>query len=202
MTDSYIIALVAYVYHNSTRNIAKQAPHLQMTTISWNCRDLVAATTSRELHDLVKGHKPAILFLMEARAQKERLECVRRKFKFQNVFCVLALGIVGGLCLLWNNNYDVQILHCCRNFIHTWVKEKKTKNLFEITFVYGNPLFSQRRHLWRNPASLKPRNDRLWWLMGDFNEMVSIANKDGITPIAPIRMNLFRDFLNSTDLIC
>lgn len=165
-----------------------------MTTISWNCRGLAAATTSKELHDLVKCPKPAILFLMETRAQKESLDRVKRKFKFQNAFCVPALGTAGGLGLIWNNAYEIQILQSCRNFIHTGIKDKKTGDLFELTFVYG-------RHLWRKLELLKPRHGGPWCLMGDFNEMLSIADKEGVRPITPIRMNLFRDFLNSVDLM-
>lgn len=38
-------------------------------------------------------------------------------------------------------------------------------------------------------------------LVGDFNEMLPISEKDGMRPIAHIRINLFRDLLNSIDLM-
>lgn len=73
-----------------------------MTCISWNCRGLAAATTNRELYDIVTGHKPAIVFLMETRAHKNRVARVKRRFRFQHYFCVEPQGLSGGLCLLWN----------------------------------------------------------------------------------------------------
>lgn len=82
------------------------------------------------------------------------------------MLCVPALGIAGELGLFWNNAYDVQILQSCRNFIHAGIREKKSGNLLEATFVYGNPLFRQRRHLWQKLESLKPRNDGPWCLLG------------------------------------
>lgn len=37
--------------------------------------------------------------------------------------------------------------------------------------------------------------------MGNFNEMISISEKDGCKPVAHIRMTLFRNFLNDTGLM-
>lgn len=37
--------------------------------------------------------------------------------------------------------------------------------------------------------------------MGDFNEMTSIFEKDGLRRVEPIRLNLFRDFFNESNLI-
>lgn len=172
-----------------------------MTIISWNCRGLVAATTSRELQDLMKGQKLAIFFLMETRAQQERVVRVKRKLKFNNMFCVPANGISGGLCLFWNKEFEVQILDSCNNFIHTCVKEKKYANIMEITFVYGNPLFRHRRYLWGKLLSLKPRHNVPWCCLGDFNEMLSITEKDRLRPIEPMRLNLFREFLRDVDML-
>lgn len=180
---------------------AQASPKVQTTIISWNSRGLAVSTTSRELQDLMKTQKMAILFLMETRAQKKRVERVRRKLKFSNMFYVPAIGIAGGLALLWNKSYCVQVLNSCINYVHTAIQEKKTGNTFEITFVYANPTFDRRRYLWGKLQYLMPRRQGPWCCIGDFNEMCSVTEKDGLSPVAPIRMSLFRDFLNSTDLM-
>lgn len=78
-----------------------------MTCISWNCCGLAATTTNRELNDLYRDHKLAIVFLMETKAHKERVERVRRKYKVQHSYCVEASGTNGGLCLLWNDYHEL-----------------------------------------------------------------------------------------------
>lgn len=78
---------------------------------------------------------------------------------------------------------------------------EKTSNLFDLTFVYGNPTFDQRRLLLRKLERLVPRRNGPWCCIGDFNEMISLSEKDGCRPIAPIRMSLFRDFFNSGGLM-
>lgn len=103
--------------------------------------------------------------------------------------------------LLWNNGYEVQILQSSINFIHTGIKEKKSGNLFQITFVYGNPLFRLRRQLWPKLELLQPLRSGPWCLMGDFNEMLSISDKEGLDPVAPIRLQLFREFLDNANLM-
>lgn len=40
-----------------------------------------------------------------------------------------------------------------------------------------------------------------WCCIGDFNEMNSITEKDGSRPVAPIRISLFREFLDSIGLM-
>lgn len=107
----------------------------------------------------------------------------------------------GRLGFFWNNAHEIQILESCRNFIHTCVKEKRTGNLLEMTFVYGNPLFSDRRHLWGKTMNFKPRHGGLWCCLVDFNEMVSITKKDGLRPIEPMRLNLLREYLSEFELM-
>lgn len=93
------------------------------------------------------------------------------------------------------------MIDSCRNFIHTCVKGKKTGHIVDMTFVYGNPLFSQRRQLWGKLENLiLSQNGGPQCSIGDFNERNSITEKGGSRPVAPIRLTLLRDFLNSTSI--
>lgn len=73
--------------------------------------------------------------------------------------------------------------------------------MFEMTFIYGNPTFANRINLWNKILRLKPSNNSPWCCMGDLNEMCSNTKKDGLIDIEPIRLDLFRDFLNSSGLM-
>lgn len=118
-----------------------------MTQISWNCRGLAAASTIRELKELCQPQRPAIIFLMETRAPEGRIDSVRRRLKFQNMFCVEARGLSGGLGLIWNDEVHVQIFKASQNFIHASVMIKESGYIFDCTYVYGNPNYQQRRGL-------------------------------------------------------
>lgn len=78
-----------------------------MTILSWNCRGVAAAPTMRELKQLCKLHKSAFIFLMETRAPEERIESLRRRLRFQKMFCVEARGRSGGLAMFWNDDVHI-----------------------------------------------------------------------------------------------
>lgn len=86
------------------------------------------------------------------------------------------------------------------NYIHLALKERRSGKVFEMTCVYGNSTFSQRRNLWGKILKLKPSNQLPWCCFGDFNEMKVSFEKDGSRPIEPIRMRLFREFLDDSEL--
>lgn len=169
-----------------------------MTCISWNYRDLAVATINRELRALIQRFKPAIVFLMETRAKKDRVEKVRRRLRFHHCYCVEANGLSGGLALFWNDNYTVQILDSCPNYIHSVIEQQRTSKLFETTFIYGNLVFNQMQHLWNKIKRLSTGPRVPWVCMGDFNELFSQIEKEGSRPVELRRIELFREFLNST----
>lgn len=76
-----------------------------------------------------------------------------------------------------------------------------TKYEFDCSFVYGNPIFQQRKGLWSMLLELQMHNGRQWCCIGDFNEILTHYEKDGIRPFDPRRAELFRDFLNLSRLI-
>lgn len=172
-----------------------------MSFLSWNCRGLAAATTTRELRDVCRTQRPDIVFLMETRAHKERIKRYKRMLKFQHAFSVDPRGLSGGLGLFWSQNIDLQILASSANFIHTAVLVKESKEFFECTFVYGNPIFQQRRSLWDKILAFHLNRNAPWCCLGDFNEMLSMHDKEGIRPIHQNQVDLFRKFLDIAGLI-
>lgn len=71
---------------------------------------------------------------------------------------------------------------------------------FYINFVYSKSLFSLRRWLCGEIEKLMPRNGGPGanWATLMTN---SILEKDGSRPIAPIRLYMFREFFNATNLM-
>lgn len=153
-----------------------------MTTLSWNCRGLAATSTGLELKGLIKQQQPAIIFLMETRAPEERVVRLKRRVKYTNHFVVNPNGLAGGLCLLWNKKVEVEIKSANQNFIHTEVSFKEGGKGYLCTFVYGNPRYQERRHLWGRLLRLRLHLSTPWCCVGDFNELLSQWEKDGRRP--------------------
>lgn len=133
---------------------------------------------------------------METRALEGRIESMRRRLKFNYKFCVEAQGLSGGLGLLWNDEVHIQVFEASQNYIHASVLVKDIGKEFDCTYVYGNPNFQQRRGLWSKLLALQGERDIPWCCMGDFNELLSQYEKEGIRPYHSGRGDLFRDFLN------
>lgn len=121
--------------------------------------------------------------------------------RFHHCFCVEANGTSGGLALLWNDYFQVQILESCKNYTHTIIHQQRTQKLFEAFFVYGNPTYDQRRHLWGKVLKLPTSLSMPWLCMGDFNDMYSLDEKDGVRPVEDRRLQLFRQFLVDSALM-
>lgn len=68
-----------------------------MTINRWNCRGLAAPATIRELTKLCKSHHPDLVFLMETRAPRERVENMKKRLKFKSFFVVNPRGLSEGL---------------------------------------------------------------------------------------------------------
>jgi exonuclease III len=80
-----------------------------MRILSWNCRGLRNLWTVRYLCLLVKEKCPIMIFLMETKLQRERMEIIRCKLGFKNLFMVDYVGKGGGLALLWGEEAMVNI---------------------------------------------------------------------------------------------
>ena len=56
-----------------------------------------------------KGEKPDILFLMETKCRKEKLESIRVRLGFFGMFVVEPVGRSGGLVLFWKDVHELKI---------------------------------------------------------------------------------------------
>lgn len=79
---------------------------------------LAATATMNELRELCKLYQPALIFLMETRAPRKRISKLQRTLRFHSSYCVESQGLSGGLCVLWTDQVNVQILQESQNYIH------------------------------------------------------------------------------------
>ncbi|XP_072066788.1 uncharacterized protein [Arachis hypogaea] len=152
-----------------------------MSIISWNCRGVAAPVTVSELHSMCKQLKPAIVFLMETRARDSTIKKLKRRLHFENVFHIEPRGLSGGLCLLWNEIYNIDIYFWCENHIKARIDDRKGK-IWECNFIYGNPYFGRRKEQWRAITANNNNRGEPQLFIGNFNDILSQEEKIGLHP--------------------
>jgi exonuclease III len=116
-----------------------------MSLISWNCRGLENPWTVRDLCLMVKEKRPALLFLIETKSRKNKLEGVRIKLGFEGLFVVDPVGRSGGLALLWKEAGCLDIQNFTRQHINAVVHSPGRDNQWKLTCLYGH-LETAKRH--------------------------------------------------------
>ena len=94
-----------------------------MRILGWNCWGICNAPTVRALKALIRGRNPSIVFLSETKASDSRMNDVARMIGFQNFVVIGPRGRAGGICLLWSDDLDVDILEFNSNMIAIHVSD-------------------------------------------------------------------------------
>ncbi|XP_059429221.1 uncharacterized protein LOC132163036 [Corylus avellana] len=171
-----------------------------MSLISWNCRGLGNPQAVRDLCQLTKEKKPIILFLMETKCRKNKMEVVRVKLGFEGMFVVDPIGRSGGLALLWKDISLLEIQNFSRRHINAIVKEEGTGYSWKLTGFYGHPEWQKRHESWALLRHLRSYNPIPWLCVGDFNEITSQSEKYGEVPRKESQMAQFREALEDCHL--
>jgi exonuclease III len=93
-----------------------------MNLLSWNCRRVGSPRRVRDLYQLVKENHPNILFLLETKCQKNKLELLRVKMGYGGLFVVDPVGRSGGLVLFWRDDVNLEIQNFSRRHINSIIK--------------------------------------------------------------------------------
>ena len=149
-----------------------------MNLVSWNCQGLGNPKTVRALHSLVKLKGPTVLFLMETKLSSKKMEIIRVKVGFDYAFTVLSVGRSGGLALLWKQEVDVSIRNFSQHHIDAHM-ESNQRLCWRLTGFYGQPEHHWRRESWVLLKHLNSMDSLPWICLGDFNEILTTAEKSG-----------------------
>ncbi|XP_042939538.1 uncharacterized protein LOC122274575 [Carya illinoinensis] len=171
-----------------------------MSIISWNCRGLGNPRTVRILNRLVKDKCPSLVFLMETKCSKARIETVKRCIKFDSCLVVDSKGSSGGLAMLWKDDVKVQLFNFSRWHISVYVKTSANETPWMLTGFYGHPMTSKRAQSWALLRVLKPTAPTAWMCIGDFNEITSQSEKMGALIRPYKQLEAFREAIEFCDL--
>lgn len=76
----------------------------------WNCQGAKSALFINALKTLIRIHGLHIIALLEPRISGERADRTIKRIGFQNSYRVEATGFSGGIWIMWDDFWHVQIL--------------------------------------------------------------------------------------------
>ncbi|KAM6564495.1 hypothetical protein CsatB_024493 [Cannabis sativa] len=171
-----------------------------MNFVSWNARGLGNPSAFRHLRLLVHEQAPCVLFIMETKLQYGNIDKFRKQLHFPNGIEVPRQGQGGGLMLLWKSHVTLSINNYSLNHIDCFVESHDGPSL-HFTGFYGHPSASQRHLTWtllRRCSDIAPSSP--WFVLGDFNEIISHDDKIGGPRRSDSQIKAFRAVVDACKL--
>ncbi|GAU19381.1 hypothetical protein TSUD_76250 [Trifolium subterraneum] len=108
-------------------------------------------------------------------------------------------GRSGGLAMFWKDSSKCRMLNYTRNFINMLVEDEQWGE-WKLTCYYGYPERTRRRAAWDLLRALGNMSSIPWCIIGDFNDLLSQADKKGIHPHPNGLCMGFRQTVSDCDL--
>ncbi|XP_042952203.1 uncharacterized protein LOC122289285 [Carya illinoinensis] len=137
---------------------------------------------------------------METKLNAEKCGRVKSRLKYDGCFMVEPVRRKGGLALMWDGEFNVEVLNYSLRHISVWVIDVVGKKKWLLIGFYGEPEANKREEAWRLLADLKPEGNIGWCVIGDFNEILSQDEKIGGCLRQERLMDSFREALESGGL--
>ena len=120
---------------------------------------------------MVQAKDSFVVFIAEAWADEARLNNVKRKIQFENMFVVPRTSRGGGLVLFWRSSIVVTVEWSNKNHIDAIIN-KDMEDEGRFTGFYGEPETFRRIESWNLLQSLNQKFQTPWLCVGDFNELI------------------------------
>jgi exonuclease III len=172
-----------------------------MKILAWNCRGLARSPTIRALRALIRIHRPDMVFLSETKVSSSHFHPSLFGLGFSAWLKVPPFGFQGGLYLAWKQGVDIEPVRLDRNCIACLVYSDPSHCPWLFFGIY-TPHTSQRREMfWSILSSLGNSYGGAWLLLGDFNSILSAAEKSGGREFGSASYGNFVDFVHSYALV-
>ncbi|KAI9128865.1 hypothetical protein K1719_000348 [Acacia pycnantha] len=148
---------------------------------------------SQNIRLLERPHHFSLIILAETKCENDcRLKHLG-SLGFDGISFIPSVGRSGGLAAIWKTNLlDVSTIVEDRQFLHLRCSIRG-KPVFFLTVVYANPNYVLKQTLWTELEKLAFASSEPWAALGDFNDIISQAERSGGAGGDESRFNLFAE---------
>lgn len=118
-----------------------------MSILSWNCRGLGDSSAVPLLRDLIRSHRPDIVFLYETISTSQVMDSARHSIGFDNCLAVNRVGRSGGIVVLWMNTVNCTDTGYSRHRVDLIVTKERF-GTWRLTGYYGYANRAHRKESW------------------------------------------------------
>ncbi|KAL7153226.1 hypothetical protein ABFS83_04G152200 [Erythranthe nasuta] len=171
-----------------------------MSYLYWNCQGLGTPLTIHVLGDVIRRHRPKVVFLSETKSTSSFVKKLMRKWNLFGI-SVDRVGLSGGLALLWQKDVKVELCNFSSNHIDAVVHDGPGSRAWRFTGIYGFPEQQRRNETWSLLRQLNAQSNLPWVIGGDFNEILFNSEKVGGLVRSPSSIEAFRAVLAECTLV-
>jgi hypothetical protein len=88
---------------------------------------------------MLKQKRPILVFLMENKIRKNKMEVIRCKLNYTSMFVVDCVGRSGGMALLWGDEVFVEVQNFSQRQINGLVKISEFAESWQFKGFLGTP---------------------------------------------------------------
>lgn len=144
-----------------------------MNIIVCNCQGAASKSFMRAAKLLIKNHRPLCFCLLEPKMSSHGAHEVCFRLGFDHWIRVEAVGMSGGIWVLWKEELSVTVTRTNPQFILLKICDHN-KSSWDMAVVYASPQRNLRSKLWNGLRKSKCDIQDNWIAIGDFNSVACI----------------------------
>ena len=156
----------------------------------------------QHLARLISSTHAQVTFISETRNSRVTADDLTDHFHMCNSFVAPAIGLSGGLWVMWSDDVDVDIVSSSHYYILASVVQKSNASSFNLVCVYGDPHHKKTNSIWNDVLSFIMQNQGKPTLcMGDLSNIMHPNEKWGHSPPSLSRIDSFCSLIKQCCLI-
>ncbi|XP_019164336.1 PREDICTED: uncharacterized protein LOC109160503 [Ipomoea nil] len=171
-----------------------------MKIITWNCQGAASKRFLRAAMTIIRQHKPNCFCVLEPKSSGTGADETCIKLGFDQWLRVEAVGMSGGIWILWNDSLSLHNIRTNPQFVSMEIKNNNSRT-WNIAVVYGSPSHSLRRNLWLELGREQCGLNEAWVTLGDFNSVKSSTEVNCPDNFNMRRSKDFTDWISRESLI-